>query len=240
MTNGMAVPPEFAGATQRIGVTLTAEQQAQVAAFVDLFLEASAQFNLTAVRDPQEVWSRHVLDSLSLLPLLEAPAGARVVDVGSGGGLPGLLLAIGRPDLTFSLVDATGKKVRHIAALASKLGLQNVQAVHGRAETLTAWQKGPAEHREVYAVAVARALAPLPVLLELVVPFLRVHGMFLAIKGERAAEELLAAKRALDLLHVQLEAQRRTPTGTVLCLRKTAATPRKYPRRPGEPKRLPL
>lgn len=236
------VPAAFEQALAAMGVQLAPAQLEQLQAFVALFAEASARFNLTAVREPEEIWSRHVLDSLSLVAHLPQGQGGSVVDVGSGGGLPGLVLAIARPDLQFALVDATGKKVRHIEALAQTLGLAHVKGVHGRAEDLTGLHGGPpgGVHREVYDVAVARALAPLPVLLELVVPFLRVSGLFLAIKGQRAPEELQAAKKALQVLQTRVEGQHRTTTGTVLCLRKVGPTPRKYPRRPGEPKRLPL
>lgn len=231
------VPSDFESAVAALGVSLAPEQVDQLSAFVGLLVEASARFNLTTVREPEEVWSRHVLDSLSLVPKLPPEQGLRVVDVGSGAGVPGLVLAIARPDLQFTLVDATGKKVRHIGALAQELGLAGVQALQGRAEDLAGLQ---GEQREAYDVAVARALAPLPVLLELVVPFLRVPGLFLAIKGQRAQDELQVATRALAQLHTVLQDQVRTPTGTILCLRKTGATPRKYPRRAGEPKLKPL
>lgn len=235
------VPSGFRAAAAALGVELDNGKLEQLAAFVRLLLEANARFNLTSVREPEEVWSRHVLDSLSLVPWLELPTGASLVDVGSGGGLPGLVLAIVRPDLSFTLVDATGKKVRHLSQCAQALGLTHVQALQGRAEELAGFHRGAAgPMREAFDAAVARALAPLPVLLELVIPFVRPGGRFLAIKGERADEELAQAGKAMRLLHVELTARQRVQTGTILQLRKTAHTPRKYPRRPGEPKRAPL
>ena len=163
------------------------------------------------------------------------------MDVGAGGGLPGLVLAIARPQLEFTLVDATGKKIRHVAEFANALGLDNVVTLHARAEDLSGLHgEHHRQHRQQYDVGLARALAPMPVLAELVGPLIRQGGLLLAIKGQRADEELHDARRALEVIGLSLETSVRTPTGTVLRLRKTGSTPRTYPRRPGEPKRAPI
>lgn len=237
-----AAPPEgFADAAAALGARPDARQLQLLERFVGLLLEENARQNLTAVRDPEQAWSRHVLDSLSLLAHLRLDPGASVIDVGAGGGLPGLPLAILRPDLGFTLVDATGKKVQHIARTAGALGLPNVTALQGRAEDLCGLHGAvPPAHRQRHDLAVCRALAPMPVLLELVSPFLKVGGRMLAIKGARATQELSDAGPALQLLKMRLQDQHRTPTGTVVVLEKTADTPRAYPRRPGEPKRAPI
>lgn len=239
MTTG--APADFLERARALGLRPTEAQVTVLSRFVGLLLEANAQFNLTAIRSPEQAWSRHILDSLSLLPHLELPVGGTMVDVGAGGGLPGIPLAIMGPDHPVTLVDATEKKTRYLAATAAALGLEHVEVVRGRAEDLTgAYPGADGGHRERYDVAVARALAPMPVLLELVSPFLKPGGRLLAIKGERAPEELAASTRALRTLHMQLAGERRTPTGTVLILQKTAPTAARYPRRPGEPKRAPL
>lgn len=234
-------PPGLSEQAAALGAPLDDSQLHQLARLVSMLLETNRQMNLTAVRDPDEAWSRHVLDSLSLAPELAAlPQGAAVVDVGAGGGFPGLVLAISRPDLRFVLVDATGKKVRYLARAAEALGLRHVRAVQGRAEELASGGKQAGEHRERYAMAVCRALAPMPVLLELVSPFVQPGGRVLAIKGERAEAELRASTEALERLHLRLEGTRRTPTGTIVTLTKTGPTPGRYPRRSGEPKRAPI
>ena len=204
--------------------------------FLERLLETNRSFNLTAITDPVEAWDKHVLDSLSLLPdLRELAPGSRVVDVGSGGGLPALPLAIALPSLHFTLLEATAKKARFLEETASALGLGHVSVVCDRAES---FGRGP--ERECFDASTSRAVSRLPVLLELTLPLLRVGGLNLSIKGEQAATELAEAKNALHVLNAQVEDTRRTPTGVVVRIRKTAATPLKYPRRPGEPKRAPL
>lgn len=232
-----APPSTFSAALSALNVGLDPRQVDKLGHFIELLLAANERISLTSIRTPEEAWSKHVLDSLSLVPHLKLDANKRVVDVGAGGGLPGLVLAIACPELQFTLIDATGKKAQHIKDTAAQLCLDNVNAIQGRAEELAC---PGAAHREQYDLAVARALAPLPVLLELVIPFLKVRARFLAIKGQRAPEELKAAADAMAILQTSVDEQHSTPTGTILCLRKTGQTPRRYPRRSGEPKRMPL
>jgi 16S rRNA (guanine527-N7)-methyltransferase len=202
--------------------------------YLELLLDANQAFNLTAITDPVEAWSKHIEDSLSLLPELEGVTG-KVVDVGSGGGLPAIPLAIARPDLQFTLVESTAKKARFLQECARTLQLANVRVESERAELL-----GQSELRASFDVATSRACARLPVLLELCIPLVKVGGRKLAIKGEQAALELSEAARALALLHGKVVSTRRTETGTIVRIDKLAATPARYPRRPGEPKRAPL
>lgn len=210
--------------------------EASLRRFLECLLEANRSFNLTAITDPAEAWSKHVLDSLTLLPdLRELAAGSSVIDVGSGGGLPALPLAIALPWLTFTLLEATAKKVRFLESTARELGLENVNVVCDRAEN---YGKGP--ERERFDATTSRAVSRLPVLLELTLPLLKVGGLNLAIKGEQAATEIHEATNALHVLHAKVEDTRRTPTGVVIRIRKFAPTPAKYPRRPGEPKLAPL
>jgi 16S rRNA (guanine527-N7)-methyltransferase len=208
----------------------------RLTAYLHALLETNQAFNLTAVTDPEAAWSRHIADSLSLLPwLTEAPSGP-VADVGSGGGLPALPLAIARPDRQFTLVEATGKKAAFLRDVAAELGLRNVQVEHARIEDF-----GQAVGaRERFSVVTSRALSRLPVLLELTLPLLAIGGHALAIKGEQAADEVAESARALTLLGGEHMDCVRTPTGTIVRTRKDRPTPKRYPRRPGEPKRAPL
>jgi 16S rRNA (guanine527-N7)-methyltransferase len=148
-------------------------------------------------------------------------------------------LAIVMPDVQFTLVEATGKKAKFLEQTAQALDLHNVTIVNERAETLGR-DHHPGGHREQYDAVIARAVGKLPVLLELTVPLAKIGGHVLAMKGERAAEEIAEAKQALHLLHAHVVDSHQTPTGTIVVIEKQRKTPRTYPRLPGEPKRSPL
>jgi 16S rRNA (guanine527-N7)-methyltransferase len=179
-----------------------------------------------------------VEDSLVLLPLL--PRGAHVVDVGSGGGLPGLPLAMARSDLRVTLLEASQRKGAFLVQATAKLALRNTAVLRGRAEDAG---RDP-RHREQFDVATARAVAPFPVLAELCLPLVRVGGLMLAMKAN-ADSEVSGASRALDLLGGRLVRLAETPSpsrdrGQVAVVEKVAPTPAAYPRRAGVPERRPL
>jgi 16S rRNA (guanine527-N7)-methyltransferase len=228
--------PEVVERAAQYGVALEGAMGAQLARYLDRLLETNRAFNLTAVTEPAAAWEKHIVDSLSLAPALRARSDlARVVDVGSGGGLPGIPLAIALPDRSFTLLEATGKKARFLAEVAAELGLSNVRVVEDRAESY-----GQGAGRGHYDAVTSRAVSRLPVLLELTLPLLRARGLCLALKGEQAELEVQEAARALRLLGGAVRDLERTPTGTIIRVEKCAPTPDKYPRRPGEPKRTPL
>ncbi|RMH23701.1 MAG: 16S rRNA (guanine(527)-N(7))-methyltransferase RsmG [Planctomycetota bacterium] len=189
------------------------------------------------MRDKDEAWVRHVLDSLTLMPVLAGlEAGDAVADVGAGGGAPGLVLAIARPDLRWTLIESTGKKARFLIEAAGALGLANVEIVARRAEDAG---RDPALRGRCSA-ATARALGPLPTALELVMPMVRPGGLGLFIKGAKAGAEIESSARAAGLLRCEILDCLRTPTGRIVVVEQSAPTPRAYPRRPGDPKRAPL
>ncbi|MHC4429405.1 MAG: 16S rRNA (guanine(527)-N(7))-methyltransferase RsmG [Planctomycetota bacterium] len=233
----LEAPEPFLRDAEAQGIAFDVGDIERLGLFLALLLEANRSFNLTAITDAEEAWHKHVLDSLSLLKYLAASEAKRVVDVGSGGGFPGMPLAVALPDVRFCLVEATGKKARFLEQAAAALALPNVEVICERAETIGQDHK---HHRAQYDAVVARAVGPLEVLLELTVPLARVGGHVLAIKGERAAAEIEEAAEALRLLHAEVVTADRTPTGTVVCIEKVGPTPRTYPRRPGEPKRAPI
>jgi 16S rRNA (guanine527-N7)-methyltransferase len=237
-TGGMltSIPREVVEGAAAYGAALDGPLGQALSRFLERLLETNRSFNLTAITDPGAAWTRHVLDSLSLLPALRGdPTLQQIIDVGSGGGLPGLPLALALPERSFTLLEATGKKAEFLAQVGAELGLRNLTVVHARSESY-----GQGAGRARFDAATARALSRLPVLLELTLPLLRVGGMCLALKGEQAAAEIDEARRALSLLGGELRETRRTPTGTVVIIDKARATPARYPRRPGEPKRSPL
>jgi 16S rRNA (guanine527-N7)-methyltransferase len=220
------LPPGFADACQR---------------FVELLLEANDRLNLTRVVEPGEVARLHLLDAVAALPLLEPLSPARALDLGSGGGVPGVPLAIARPGVHWTLVDSVGRKVDALRGFAVALELRNVDALADRAELL-----GRASaHREAYDLVTARACAALPVLAEYALPLLRVGGTLLAWKGPISDEELHAGDVAVAELGGGAAVVH--PTGLpvlgnhrFVVVRKERPTPARYPRRPGEPGRRPL
>ena len=229
-----------------LGVTLT---ERHLSAFETYYRELVAwneRFNLTAITDWEGVLVRHFLDSLSCLkalPRAELAAGARVIDVGTGAGFPGLLLKIVCPGMRLTLLEATGKKVTFLEHVVQVLGLmRDVGVIHGRAEELG---RDPA-HRERYDWALARAVAEMPALVEYLLPLVRVGGAMLAQKGEGAAAEVHGADAAILALGgrvrqlVPVELRGLAETRYLVVVDKVAATLEKYPRRPGVPQKRPL
>jgi 16S rRNA (guanine527-N7)-methyltransferase len=204
--------------------------------------EWNQRFNLTAIKDPSGIEVRHFLDSLTCCLAMTANASLKVVDVGTGAGFPGIPIKILCPSMKLTLVEATSKKVDFCTHVVVGLGLENVDVVHGRAEDVAQDRK----YRETYDVALARAVAPLSVLVEYLLPFLRVGGRAIAQKGETAHAEAHEAEGALGILGggvdrlIPIELPGVVETRYLVVLKKLAATPEKYPRRAGMPEKRPL
>jgi len=238
------VPESFLAEAEGMGLAFDAGDLDRLRGYLRLLYEANQRMNLTAIRDPADAWSRHVLDSLTLLPwiaaTIERTAGegraASLIDVGSGGGLPGLVLACVQPELRIVLVEATGKKARFLAQASAALGLDRVEVLPQRAEEVG---QDPG-HRETHDLVTSRAVGALNVLAEYLVPLARPDGTILAIKGAKAEHEIADAKQALHKLHSHVFEVVPTPTGRIVVMTKSRPTPRAYPRRVGEPRRQPL
>ena len=178
----------------RGGVSLSERQRQQLSIYLDLLLTANAIMNLTRITDRAAAEVQHVGDALTLLPFI--PEGQiSIADLGSGGGVPGLPLAIARPDAAVTLIESTKKKAAFLANAAKELGLENVRVLGQRAEEV-----GRSDARESFDIAVARAVATLDWLAEWCLPLTKVGGKMLAMKGKRAAEELPTASRAIRTL----------------------------------------
>lgn len=199
--------------------------------------------NVVGEREEGALVLHHVLDSLSCVLVPEAVAARSLIDVGSGGGLPGIPLAIALPNTKITLLEATGKKARFLSLAVEELTLDNVEVVNGRAEEI-----GSGEHRARYDVATSRAVASLGVVAEYCMPLLRVGGVAVAMKGDLSGEELETGKVAADQLGGRLREvlpvpllpdlpDRRRSLGV---LEKVEKTPEKYPRRPGLARKRPL
>jgi 16S rRNA (guanine527-N7)-methyltransferase len=227
----MSAPPDsFLQACREQDLSLSPEQIDKLSRFVEHLLVVNLHMNLTAARDAESVWLRHVFDSLLLLNVLKHDPGQRALDLGSGGGFPGIPLAICRPDLEWVLVDSVQKKAKFLEETVALLGLENVKVSSQRAEVLG---RDP-EYREQFHLVTARAVARLPVLLEWTIPLLRVKGFLLAMKGAKAVEELVESERAIERLFLRLRKQQEQPGGgTLLLFKKFAPTPGRYPRMVG-------
>ena len=205
--------------------------------YADLLAEKNKVMNLTAITDPEEIASLHFLDSLCLLNILDFSA-KRVIDVGTGAGFPGLPLRIVQPDVQLTLLDALNKRVDFLREVCGALNLPDVFCVHARAEEFG--------HREEYDIAVSRAVASLPLLLELCLPFVKVGGRFLAMKGRDSDEEIAAAAHAAELLgagSAQITDYPIPGTDVVhraVLFEKIRPTPVKYPRAFAKIKNSPL
>jgi len=246
-----ASPPneDFVREAEELGIAFDPGDVDRLARFVGLLLRANSMINLTAIREPGPAWRRHILDALTLVPLLadlddraqrlsesDAEAAPSVADVGSGGGLPVVPLAIVLPRLRFVAIEATGKKAAFIELAARRLGLDNLTVINDRAEAVA---RDPL-FREAFDAVTARAVGKLAVVAELTVPLARLDGRVLLVKGERADEELAEAKQALHLLHTQHHSTHPSPTGRIVVLTKSKPIPKAYPRKSGEPKHAPL
>lgn len=236
-------PARFVEAIAQLGLELEPAEIENLRRFLTLLLETNQTTNLTAITDPEQAWIKHILDALTLVPIL-ATLGEqtgeserlRVADVGSGGGVPAIPLAIVMPQYDFVLVEATGKKADYLRQACVALRLNNVTVVNERAEVVGQSR----QHREIYDAAIARALGHLAIVCELCAPLVRPSGVVIAVKGQKADQELIEAERALGLLGLRHVDTSETPTGRLVLLEKTTRTPRIYPRGNGEPARVPL
>lgn len=237
----------LAHASGQFGVALDADASSRFERYRDLLLERSAQYNLTAIHDPHQIERRLFLDAIAMTPVLDRvieanPAqqgrGTHLVDIGSGAGFPGLPLKIVRPTLDVTLIDATAKKVAFMNEVIDRLDLDAARALQGRAEELGQ----NAAFRSTFDIATARAVASLPVLLEYIIPFLKVGGTALLPKGLQIAEELRAGRQAAALLGAEIVSASELPVETtrLVVVRKISPTPEGYPRRTGIPVRDPL
>lgn len=229
---------------KRLRNHLSSVQHQQFDLYLRMLLEARRRAGLTSLADRDSIQRRHFLESIALLDALEGAGvlASPVIDVGTGAGIPGLPLKIARPDLVMTLVEATGKKARFLEAVVQELGLTGVSVLQARAEELA---QDP-DQRAAYALALARAVAPLRILVELTLPFVSIGGCLAAPKGSGAAREVKEAEKALAVCGGAVERVDRLdvpgpgPAPTLVLVRKVSETPERYPRRPGIPRKRPI
>lgn len=207
--------------------------------YAKLLLEENTVHNLTRITVPEEVAVKHFVDSAHPDICALIKDGARVIDVGTGGGFPGAPLKLMRPDIDLTFIESSEKKLNFVKGACEKIGI-DAAFLNGRAEEIAA-----NENREVFDVAVSRAVASLPMLLELLAGFVKKGGLLLAYKGAAAQQELMLSKNAMGQLKLQFIKKLDVPiedgaSHCVLVFEKTAVCPNKYPRRFAQIKKSPL
>jgi 16S rRNA (guanine527-N7)-methyltransferase len=223
-------------------IHLSGRQLMALSVYEKELLEWNQKFNLTAIRDAESIRTKHFLDSLSCVLAWKASPPNQLIDIGTGAGFPGIPLKILYPTLRLTLVESVGKKAMFCQHLVRVLGLEHVDVIQARAEDLGQ----TAQHREKYDWAVARAVANLKVLSEYLIPLVRLGGAMLAQKGESGPAEAQSAEESMKLLGGKLKQLIPVHLPSVaedrylVVVEKVAATPPKYPRKPGIPMKQPL
>ena len=230
---------------QKLGLPLTPEQLEQFVIYYRELADWNQRLNLTSITGHEEVQIKHFLDSLTVTLALEPPfdeSSFRLIDIGTGAGLPGIPLKIVLPAIKLVLLEANAKKADFLRHLKDRLGLADVEVAVGRAEDMA----HQAQYREKFDLVLSRAVASLPALVELTLPFCTVGGRFIAQKKGDIEEEVRRADRAISLLGGSLREVKRVKLAELsdrrflVVIDKVQPTPANYPRRPGIPKKKPI
>lgn len=221
-------------------ISLNEEQIDKFFKYKNILKEWNEKINLTAIEEDRDIIIKHFVDSLSIVPLMKGD-GIKLIDVGTGAGFPGIPVKIARESIEVTLLDSLDKRVKFLNEVIKENSLKDIKALHGRAE-----EKGVLpEFREKYDICTARAVASLPVLIEYCLPFVKIGGCFIAMKGS-STEEIDNSKKALDIIGGKIEEVKEFTLPfsdikrNVIVIRKFRQTPTKYPRKAGKPSKEPL
>lgn len=215
---------------EKLGISLTDEQIKLFEKLAELLVEQNKTMNLTAITDPDGIAVKHFADSISALSAYDFAENAKVLDVGTGAGFPSIPLLIARPDLEMTMIDSTAKKLKYVASTVETLGL-TAEVLHTRAE-----EAGQSkQYREKFDIVCSRAVAALNVLCEYCLPFVKVGGVFLAMKAAKAQEEIADARNAIKTLGGKIVAEKSFSLSdggerTIVVIKKISQVPPKYPR----------
>ena len=227
---------------EKMNITLSTEQQKQFVRYYELLVEWNSFMKLTGITEFQEVLQKHFEDSLALVKGIEVTEVVSVLDVGTGAGFPGLPLKIAFPHLNVVLLDSLGKRVKFLNHVIEELQLENITAIHGRAEDFARKE----EYREKFDLVVSRAVANLSSLSEYCIPYTKINGVFVSYKSGKIEEELDQAKKAIFLLggklknSVKFQLEGSDIERSLVIIAKQEKTAKKYPRKAGLPSREPL
>ncbi|HEY8499624.1 MAG TPA: 16S rRNA (guanine(527)-N(7))-methyltransferase RsmG [Clostridia bacterium] len=227
--------------SKSLGIILSDEQTDLFSRYLFELMEWNKKFNLTAIKEEKEIVLKHFIDSISAVPFFPKDASC-MIDVGSGAGLPGIPIKIVLKDLAVTLLDSLEKRVNFLNHIIRYHSYENTTAIHNRAEELAHAGK----HREAYDIGISRAVAPLSVLCEYVIPFVKIGGYFIAMKGSDIQDELKASEKAVNVLGGSIEdVNNFLLPGTeikrhLILIKKIRQTPTMYPRKSGKPSKSPL
>ncbi|MEK5067717.1 16S rRNA (guanine(527)-N(7))-methyltransferase RsmG [Sporosarcina sp. FSL K6-1508] len=233
---------QFIQALKEQGIELNEIQIAQFSQYFKLLVEWNEKMNLTAITDAPSVYLKHFYDSISAAFYINLNDRKTICDVGAGAGFPSIPLKICFPNLEVTIVDSLNKRIGFLKNLAEELQLENVHFVHARAEDFGQDIK----YRENFDIVTARAVARLSVLAELCIPLVKKDGIFIAMKGAAADDELADAKKALSVLGATIKEQHsftlpvENSERNIFVFDKEKITPKKYPRKPGVPSKSPI
>ena len=218
-------------------LVLSEEQISQFYRYMELLIEWNQKMNLTAITEPNEVIEKHFIDSLAIMPYINKET--TIIDVGTGAGFPGIPMKIGNSSLKITLLDSLNKRITFLEEIISQLQLKEISAVHGRAEEYIR------EKRETFDIAVSRAVAELPTLLEYLLPYVKIGGKCICMKGPKALEEIQKSKKALEILGGKIESIENIKINeemerNIIIIQKIKPTPSKYPRKAGKPSKEPI
>ena len=228
---------ELKNKSEQININLENEQIKKFYEYMNLLIEWNEKFNLTAIVEPKEIILKHFIDSLTIEKYINE--GDKVIDVGTGAGFPGIPLSIYKPKINITLLDSLNKRIIFLQEVIEKLEMKNIEAVHGRAEEFAK------NRREMFDIATSRAVAPLNILLEYLLPFVKIGGTCLCMKGSNI-DEVDDAKNALEVLGGKIKKIEtiKLPESdivrNIIIVRKVKNTPVKYPRKAGIPAKQPL
>lgn len=222
------------------GYSITEQQFDIFLQYYELLISWNEKINLTAITAFDEVLSKHFLDSLSIIKIIDLNNQSSLIDIGTGAGFPGIPLKIMYPHLKITLLDSLQKRILFLNTVIEQLHLDNIETIHGRAEDLAK----PNQYREQYDICVSRAVSNLSSLSELCLPFVKVGGYFIPYKSDKAQEEMQIAKKAIEILGGEIDRVEtfsiEDNTRTLISIKKSISTPLKYPRKAGTPVKNPL
>lgn len=225
---------------EKCNIKITQEQTKKLLLFMDIVLRENKKFNLTAITDEKEFIEKHIIDSAISIKYIKNEG--KLIDIGSGAGMPGIIIKILREDLDILLLDSLNKRVNYLNNTIKELNLNNIVAIHQRAEELSHNE----DYREKFDYVTARAVASLNILLEYTIPFIKKGGRFIALKGSKGEEEIQESKNALNILSCEIikNHKEKLPYSLsnrdIIEIKKLKETDKKYPRKQAKIKKSPL